>query len=86
MKDKPDPDLASQMQAARELLEEGDVREALVMAMEVLWRELEQLQDTLRAVQEDLPLDQEIEAADENQAEPTISEFIWPAHSGHVLH
>jgi len=85
MKDKPEPDLASQMQTARELLEEGEVREALVMAMEVLWRELDQLQDTLRAVQENLP-DQEIEVAEGKPAEPTISDFVWPAHNGHVLH
>ncbi len=52
MKDKPGSDLASQMKAARELLEEGEVREALVLAMDVLWRELDQLQDALKTVEE----------------------------------
>ena len=55
MKDKPGPDLASKMKAARELLEAGEVREALALAMDVLWRELDQLQAALKTVEEHLP-------------------------------
>lgn len=77
MEDKPGFDLASQMKAARELLEEGEVREALVLAMEVLWRELDQLQDTLKTVEESLP---------QNQATPESSEFVWPETPSQLLH
>lgn len=73
MNDKPGSDLESQMKAARELLEEGEVRDALVLAMDVLWRELDQLRETIEAVQECLPQDEETP-----EAEPITSEFIWP--------
>ena len=81
MKDKPGSDLASQMEAARELLEEGEVREALVLAMEVLWRELDQLRETIEAVQECLPQDEEAP-----EAEPITNEFIWPESQSLLLH
>ena len=58
MKDKPGSDLASKMKAARELLEAGEVREALALAMDVLWRELDQLQAALKTVEEHLPRNQ----------------------------
>ncbi len=44
MKDKPDPDL---MDEARQLLETGNVQEALVLAMDLLRRELDQVRDAL---------------------------------------
>jgi hypothetical protein len=81
MKDKHGADLASQMRAARELLEEGEVRDALVLAMDVLWRELDQLRDTLAAVQEDL---HQVEVATE--AEPLLTEFTWPKPLSHIVH
>ncbi|MCX5892361.1 MAG: hypothetical protein NTW80_05195 [Deltaproteobacteria bacterium] len=77
MEDKPESDLASQMKVARELLEEGEVREALVLAMEVLWRELDQLQDTLKTVEESLP---------QNQEAPESSGFVWPETLSQLLH
>ena len=77
MEDKPESDLASQMKAARELLEEGEVREALVLAMEVLWRELDQLQETLKTVEESLP---------QNKAADDSSEFVWPETLSQLLH
>ena len=83
MKDKPGPDLASQMKAARELLDAGEIREALVLAMDVLWRELDQLQDTLKTVEESLPQDK---AAADNPAKPGSHEFIWPETLSQLLH
>lgn len=83
MKDKPGSDLVSQMKAARELLEEGEVREALVLALDVLWRELDQLQDTLKTVQESLPQDK---AVSDRSAEPGSKEFVWPDTLSQLLH
>ena len=83
MKDKPGSDLASQMKAARELLEAGEVREALVLAMDVLWRELDQLQAALKTVEEHLPQDQ---AAADRPAEPGSGEFLWPEFPSQLLH
>jgi hypothetical protein len=83
MKDKPGPDLASQMKAARELLEAGEVREALALAMDVLWLELDQLQVALKTVEEQLPRDQ---AAADRPAEPGSSELLWPEFPSQLLH
>ncbi len=83
MKDKPGSDLASQMKAARELLETGEVREALVLAMDVLWRELDQLQAALKTVEDHLPRDQ---AAADRLAEPGLGEFVWPEFPSQLLH
>ena len=83
MKDKPGPDLASKMKAARELLEAGEVREALVLAMDVLWRELDQLQAALKTVEEHLPRNQ---AAADRPAEPGSGEFVWPDFPSQLLH
>ena len=79
MKDKPWLDLATQMKEARELLEEGDVREALVLAMDVLWRELDQLRDTLTAVQDEV-------ATGAASPEPAKPEFVWPGTLSQLLH
>jgi hypothetical protein len=83
MKDKPGSDLVSQMKAARELLEEGEVREALVLAMDVLWRELDQLQDTLKTVEESLPQNK---AVSDRSTEPGSSELVWPETLSQLLH
>ncbi len=83
MKDKPGSDLASQMKAAQELLEAGEVREALALAMEVLWRELDQLQAALKTVEEHLPRNK---AADYRPAEPGSGEFVWPEFPSQLLH
>lgn len=79
MKDKAAADLASQMKEARELLEEGDVREALVLAMDVLWRELDQLRDSLQAVQDEAK-------ADQLPAEPFLLEAAWPEPPSQLFH
>ena len=78
MKDQPGPNLASKMKAARELLEAGEVREALALAMDVLWRELDQLQAALKTVEEHLPRNQ--------AAEPGSGEFVWPDFPSQRLH
>ncbi len=81
MKDNPGPDLASKMKAARELLEAGEVREALALAMDVLWRELDQLQAALKTVEEHLPRNQA--AA---QAGGASGESVWPDFPSQLLH
>jgi hypothetical protein len=83
MADKPESDLLSQMQAARELLEEGEVREALVLALDVLWRELDQLQETLKAIEASSPQN---ETAADDPAEPGSHGFIWPETRSQLLH
>jgi hypothetical protein len=81
MSEKPGPDLASQMKEARELLEEGEVRDALVLAMDVLWRELDQLRGTLGAIQESLP-----PMPDEDPAGSPQYGFAWPDPLSYLLH
>ena len=83
MKDKPESDLASQMKAARELLETGEVREALVLAMDVLWRELDQLQAALKTVEERLPQN---EAVADRPVEPGSGALLWPEFPSQLLH
>ena len=83
MKDKPGSDLASQMKAARELLDSGEVREALALAMDVLWQELDQLQAALKTVEEHLPRNK---AAADRPAEPGSGEFVWPDFPSQLLH
>lgn len=80
MEEKSRPDLALQMEEARELLEEGEVREALVLAMEVLWRELDQLRGTLGAIQESLSPQEDL------ASESILSEFDWPEPLSYSLH
>jgi len=79
MSDKAETDLASQMKEARELLEEGDVREALVLAMEVLWCELDQLRDSLETVQNEVKTDQ-------LPAESPLHKVAWPEPLSHLVH
>ncbi len=85
MKDKPGPDLASQMKQARDLLEKGEVRDALVLALEVLWRELDELRGTLGDIEESLPSTQD-EALVGVRAEPSQPEYIWPEPPSRLLH
>ncbi len=49
MKEQLRPDLSWMMEEARRLLELGKLQEALVLAMDVLWRELDQLRGALEA-------------------------------------
>lgn len=87
MKDKPkEADLTLQVEQAKELLDLGHVREALVLVMDALWQELERLRDTLREVQDNLPRAKHITAASPNSAEPAESEFVWPDFPSRLLH
>ncbi|MCL4502798.1 MAG: hypothetical protein M1438_13270 [Deltaproteobacteria bacterium] len=83
MKDESKSDLASQMETARELLDEGEVREALVLALDVLWAELDKLQDTIKTLEENLSQDKTegIEPAD-----PGSNEYIWPEMLSQLSH
>jgi hypothetical protein len=85
MDEKPRPDLGLQMNEARELLEEGEVRGALVLAMDVLWQELDQLRGTLGAIHENMPPGQE-EFPGEFQMSPPVPEFIWSEPLSRLLH
>ena len=84
MKDEPGHELVSQMKEARDLLDEGEVREALVLAMDVLWRELDQLRETLGAFNENLPPVRE--AAAGFAVELPRLEFVWPKPLWHLMH
>ena len=79
MKDKVEVESASQMQEARELLAEGEVRAVLVLALEVLWRELDQLHDSLQAIQAEVKLDR-------RPAEPPRLEAAWPEPLSYLFH
>jgi hypothetical protein len=83
MKDKPGSDLVSQMEAARELLEEGEVKEALVLALDILWAELDKLQDALKTLEGTLPQDKTVGV---DPADPGSNDFIWPDMPSQLLH
>jgi hypothetical protein len=83
MKDQLGPDLIWQMEEARQLLELGKLQEALVLAMDVLVRELDQLQGALGAIRENLPPDEAAAAAPEDHPQ---SGFIWPDPPSRLLH
>lgn len=86
MKDKKGPDLTLQVKEAKQLMDLGHVREALVLVMDALWRELDQLRDTLRAVQESLPTKKNETPAGDGQEESCQSEFVWPDPPSRLLH
>ena len=50
MKDQLGPDLTWEMEEARQLLDLGKLQEALVLAMDVLGREMDRLRETLGAI------------------------------------
>ncbi len=83
MKDQLGPDLTWQMEEARQLLELGKLQEALVLAMDVLWRELDQLREALGAIRKNLPPD---EAAAAAPGDHPRSGFIWPDPPSRLLH
>lgn len=83
MKEQLRPDLIWQMEEARQLLELGKLQEALVLAMDVLWRELDRLRETLEAIRENLPPGEALAAAPEDHPR---SEFIWPDPPSRLLH
>ncbi len=85
MKDKPDSDLTRQLQESRELLEQGRVEEALVLAMDLLRRELGQLQDALRGIQENLPASPE-GGPPAFLEEISPAELFWPEPISRLLH
>ncbi len=68
------------MEEARKLLETGQVQEALVLAMDILGRELQQLQEALQAIRENLP-----STPDATAAAPR-NEFFWPEPPSRLLH
>ena len=82
MKNNPGPDL---LEEARKLLDLGKVQEALLLAMNILCRELDQLREALKAIQDNLPsaLD---EAATAARADAPQSEFSWPEPPSRLLH
>lgn len=86
MKDKPrGPDLNLEVEQARQLLDLGHVREALVLLMDALWRELDHLRDTLQELQNNLPQRQPDTSAGRT-AEPSSPEFVWPEPPSRLLH
>ena len=82
MKNNLGPDLLAE---ARKLLDLGKVQEALLLAMNILCRELDQLREALKAIQDNLPsaLD---EAATAARADALQSEFGWPEPPSRLLH
>ena len=83
MKDQLGPELTWQMEEARQLLELGKVQEALVLAMDILWRELDQLREALEAMRKNLPPGEAAAAAPEDHPQ---REFIWPDPPSRLLH
>jgi hypothetical protein len=83
MKDQLGPDLPWQMKEAQQLLELGKFQEGLVLAMDILWRELDQLREALEAIRENLPSDEAAAAAPEDRPQP---EFTWPDLPSRLLH
>jgi hypothetical protein len=75
MKDQLGPDLYCQLEEAQQLLELGKLQDALVLAMDVLWRELDQLREAIDAIKG--------AAATENHPQ---SEFVWPEPPARLLH
>jgi hypothetical protein len=87
MKDKPkEADLTLQVEQAKQLLDLGHVREALVLVMDALWQELDHLRDALKAVQDHLPQPKNLTAVSQASAEPCETEFIWPEFPSRLLH
>lgn len=83
MKDQLGPDLHCQLEEAHQLLELGKLQDALVMAMDVLWRELDQLREALEAIRTNLPPDRAPAATPEDHPQ---SGFIWPEPPSRLLH
>jgi hypothetical protein len=87
MKDKPErQDLHLQVEQAKQLLDLGHVREALVLVMDALWQELNQLRDTLSAIQEILPQEKQDTPDPDGREEPSQSEWVWPEPKSRLLH
>ena len=83
MKDQPGSDLIWQMEEARQLLDQGKLQDALVLAMDVLWRELDQLREALEAIRKNLPPDGALAATPEDHPQ---SRFIRPDPPARLLH
>jgi len=83
MKDQLGPDLIWQMEEAGQLLELGKLQEALVLAMDVLVRELDQLRGALDAMRENLPPGEALAAAPEDHPQSGV---IWPDPPSRLLH
>ena len=79
MKDTPGAEVDLQLEEAWNLHEESGVREDLCLAIEILWRGLYQMLDTLEAIQESLSPDQEKVAT-----ESIRSEAVWPEPLTHL--
>ena len=76
-------DQTLQLKEARQLLELGKVQEALVLAMDILWRELDQLREALEAIRENLPPDEAAATAPEDHPQ---RESSWPEPPSRLLH
>jgi hypothetical protein len=83
MKERLRPDLTWQLKEARQLLELGEVQEALVLAMDILRRELDQLREALEAMRKNLPPDEAAATAPEDHPQ---REFSWPESPSRHLH
>lgn len=83
MKDQLEPDLNGQMAEARQLLDLGKLQDALVLAMDVLRRELDRLGEALEAIRKNLPPDGALAATPEDHLQ---SGFIWPDPPSRLLH
>ena len=83
MKEQLGPDLIWPMEEARQLLDQGKLQDALVLAMDVLCRELDQLREALGAIRKNLPSDGALAATPEEHPQ---SGFIWPEPPSRLLH
>jgi hypothetical protein len=87
MKDKPEwLDLHPQVEQAKQLLDLGHVREALVLVMDAILQELKQLRDTLRAIQEIQPQEKQSTSDVDGREESSQSEYVWPEPKSRLLH
>ncbi len=82
MKNNLEPDL---LEEARKLLDLGKVQEALLLAMNILCRELDQLWEALQAIQDNLPASLD-EAAASGRVDSSPAEFCWPEPPSRLLH
>jgi hypothetical protein len=87
MKDKLEgPDLHLQVEQAKQLLDLGHVREALVLVMDALWQELNQLRDTLRTIRELQPPEKPSTSDVDGREESYQAEWVWPEPKSRLLH
>jgi hypothetical protein len=86
MTDKHGPEVTLLINRARRLLDQGQVQEALAVALDALWRELDQLRAALGAIQEHLPTPQGEAPAQGSAAETSEPQVDWPEPPSRLLH